>query len=42
MFEHADLYRTNWRKRYLDVLHAVVPDICQSGEPEKIITTSYR
>ena len=24
---NADLYQRNWRKRYFDALHAIVPDI---------------
>ena len=36
MFENADLYRTNWRERYLMHFHAIVPDIRSSGEPENI------
>ena len=42
MFENSDLYRMKWRKRYSDALHAIVPEIRSFGEPENIITTSYR
>ena len=42
MFENADLYRTKWRKRYFDYFLVIVPNIRSSGEPENIITTSYR
>ena len=41
MFENADLYTMNWRKRYFDALPAIVPDICPSGEPEKVLATNY-
>ena len=42
MFENADLYRTKWRKNYFDVLSCYRTDYSSSGEPENIITTSYR
>ena len=41
MFENADLYRTNWRKRYFDALSCYLSDIRPSGEPESILATNY-